>query len=199
MTGDPSQPSPVAPDPLNVVLIGFMGCGKTTVGALLAQQLGFAFVDMDHLIVKKAGVSIPRIFQERGEAGFRALESEVLEELCQTTRRSVISTGGGVVTVPENLPRLRRLGYVIWFNLPEDVLFERISRNQDRPLLHTPDPRRTVSELLQKRLPLYSAAADLEADLTGLTPHEAAYGLAETVRVHFAGAPAEAEPPPLRP
>jgi shikimate kinase len=173
------------PRPRHVVLIGFMGSGKTTVGSLLARQLGLPFVDMDHLIVQRAGHSIPRIFEEEGEAGFRQRESAVLADLADAPR-SVISTGGGVVTVPDNLPKLRALGFVIWLNPPEDVLYARICRNQERPLLRTPDPRRTVHELLSRRLPLYASAAVLEADVSDVTPEEAAYGLAESARVFFA-------------
>lgn len=173
------------PPAQHVVLIGFMGSGKTTVGSLLARQLGLPFVDMDHLIVQQAGQSIPRIFEEEGEAGFRRRESAVLTELI-TAPRAVIATGGGVVTVPDNLPKLKDLGFVIWLNPPEDVIYSRICRNQDRPLLRTPNPRLTVSELLTRRLPLYASAAILEADVSEVTPEEAAYGLAESARVYFA-------------
>ncbi len=175
--------------PLNVVLIGFMGCGKTTLGARLAQMLGLKFVDMDELIVRKAGCSIPEIFARDGEAGFRRIESAVLDELL-TRQHMVVSTGGGVVTVPDNIPKLRALGYVIWLDLPEPALWHRVSRNRGRPLLRTPNPRQTVHDLLEKRRPLYEAACDLEADTGELTPDEAAYGIAESVRMHFAQQPA---------
>ncbi len=169
---------------LNVVLIGFMGCGKTTLGRGLAAKLGFRFLDMDELIVQKTGKSIPEIFADSGEEGFRAVETGVLREL-QGTRCAVISTGGGVVTMPENLPLLKKLGCVIFLNVPERVLFERVSRNHDRPLLRTANPRQTLHDLLEARLPLYVSVADLDLDIRGLTPDEAAYGLAESVRFHF--------------
>ena len=98
----------------------------------------------------------------------------------------VVSTGGGVVTVPENIPLLKALGYVVWLNPPERAIWNRVSRNRSRPLLRTPNPRETVRELLEKRQPLYAAAADLETDTKDLTPDEAAYGIAESVRLHFA-------------
>lgn len=170
--------------PLNVVLIGFMGCGKTTLGARLAQMLGLSFVDMDDLIVKKAGCSIPEIFARDGEAGFRRIETAVLDELL-TRQQLIVSTGGGVVTVPDNIPKLRALGYVIWLDLPERAIWQRVSRNRSRPLLRTPNPRQTVHDLLETRRPLYEAACDLVADTGDLTPDEAAYGIAETVRMHF--------------
>ena len=171
--------------PLNVVLIGFMGCGKTTLGARLAQMLGLQFVDMDEFIARKAGCPIPEIFAQQGEAGFRRVESEVLDELRESGQNLVIATGGGVVTVPENLPKLKALGFVVWLNLPERAIWNRVSRNRSRPLLQTEDPRQTVHRLLEARLPLYAAAADLEADTKDLTPGEAAYGIAESVRLHF--------------
>jgi len=177
--------------PLNVVLIGFMGCGKSTLGARLAQMLGLRFVDMDECIVKKAGCSIPEIFARQGEAGFRGIESAVLDELA-AAGRMVIATGGGVVTVPENLPKLKALGFVVWLNPPEKAIWNRVSRNRSRPLLQTPNPRQTVHDLMESRRPLYAAAADLEADTKDLTPDEAAYGIAESVRLHFSS-----RPPPL--
>ncbi|MDB6070724.1 MAG: shikimate kinase [Verrucomicrobiales bacterium] len=176
--------STAATRPLNVILIGFMGCGKTTVGNLLARQLGFQFLDTDQLIVKKAKRPIPVIFEQEGEAGFRALESAILDDLTDCDR-SVIATGGGIVTVPENVPKLRQLGLVIWLNPPEDVLYQRIIRNHDRPLVRTENPRQTVHDLLTIRRPLYSNAAHLDVDVSDVTPDEAAYGLAESVRVFF--------------
>lgn len=161
-----------------------MGSGKTTVGQLLARQLGFQFLDTDQCIVRKAGRPIPRIFEEEGESGFRRLESGILADLSSCSR-TVISTGGGIITIPENLPLLRALGFVIWLNPPEEVLYQRILRNQDRPLLRTPNPRQTVQDLLRVRRPLYASAAHLEVDVSEVTPDEAAYGLAESVRVYF--------------
>ena len=175
-----------APRPLNVILIGFMGCGKSTVGQLLARQLGFQFIDTDQLIVKKARRPIPVIFEQEGETGFRALESSILDDLTSATDRTVIATGGGIITVPDNIAKLHALGLVIWLNPPEDVLFQRVMRNHDRPLVRTENPRGTVRDLLAVRRPLYTLASDLDVDVSDVTPDEAAYGLAESVRFHFA-------------
>jgi shikimate kinase len=177
-------PSPRS-TPLNVVLIGFMGCGKTTLGHRLAEMLGFQFIDMDQRIVAHVGRPISEIFAAEGEVGFRKHESACLAGLIGTAERAVIATGGGVVTLPENHEPLRALGYIVWLNPPESALWHRISRSTDRPLLRTPNPRETVQRLLAERVPLYAALADLEADTKGLTPDEAAYGIAESVRVHF--------------
>ncbi len=176
------------PSPRNVILIGFMGCGKTTLGRSLACKLGFRFIDTDDLIVQKTGHPIAQIFENEGEPAFRLLETGLLRELAGITG-AVISTGGGIVTVPENIPLLKSLGYVIFLNVPEKNLFERISRNHDRPLLRTANPRKTVQDLLAARLPLYEQAADLDLEMRGLTPDEAAYGLAESVRFHFSTTP----------
>jgi len=172
--------------PLNVVLIGFMGSGKTTIGARLASLLGFEFVDTDSLIVAKAGKDIPKIFQEQGEDGFRQLESATLRDLLGRDHL-VISTGGGIVTREENCALLREIGLIVHLTTSDVLLWSRVKRNRDRPLLHTPEPRKTFDELLEKRRPLYDALADLVVDTRGLSPEEAAYGLSESVRVHFCG------------
>ena len=112
------------------------------------------------------------------------LFSSILTDLASTDR-AVISTGGGIVTVPDNIPKLRALGLVIWLNPPEATLFSRIQRNQDRPLLRSPNPRQTLHDLLALRRHLYAATAHLDVDVSDVTPDEAAYGLAESVRVHF--------------
>ena len=178
--------TPLRTTPLNVILIGFMGCGKTTIGVRLAGLLGFDFVDTDALIVAKAGMPIPQIFQEQGEAGFRALETGVLDELAaQGCERTVISTGGGIVTQPINTEKLRALGVIVWLTTSDDILWQRVRRNRERPMLHTKNPRQTFNDLLALRRPMYAGLADLTIDSRGLSPEEAAYGMGESVRVYF--------------
>src|SRR4051812_17359313 len=99
----------------NVVLIGLMGSGKSTIGRLVAHSLGFEFVDTDHLIIEAAHRNIPQIFASEGEEGFRQRETEALRSL-DGKQGNVIATGGGIVTVPENLELLRQLGFVVWLN-----------------------------------------------------------------------------------
>jgi shikimate kinase len=156
----------------NLVLIGFMGSGKTSIGRLVAQRLGFQFVDTDAVIVERAGMQVAEIFERHGEAWFRAEETAVLRSL-SILNRAVISTGGGIVTRPENHALLRELGLVVWLTASEEVIFERVSRNQRRPLLQTADPRATVHELLAKRRPLYEAVAHFTLETT-TQPHETA-------------------------
>ena len=168
----------------NVVLIGFMGSGKTTVGERVATGLGFRFADTDSLIEQQAGKPIPEIFSEQGEAGFRELESAVLRQL-MAEEHLVVSTGGGIVTVRENLSLLDQLGFVVLLSTDEETIFKRISANKNRPLLHTPDPRKTIHDLLKARASLYKDAADLEIVTTELNEDEIAFGICETARVRW--------------
>lgn len=116
----------------NVVLIGFMGCGKSTVGARLAEMLEFQFVDTDTLIEERAGKTIPEIFDECGEGGFRELESAALRSAAETTFQ-VISTGGGIVTVPENASLLKEAGFVVWLNASADAIAARVIGSDTPP------------------------------------------------------------------
>jgi shikimate kinase len=184
---------------LNVILIGFMGCGKTTLGVRLAGLLGFEFIDTDALIVQKAGCSIPEIFAKEGEEGFRKLETETLREL-EGRQGLIISTGGGIVTRPENQEILRRLGVIVWITTSDILLWNRVRRNRDRPMLHTKNPRKTFLDLLHQRKPLYEGLADLVEDTRGLNPEESAYGISESIRVFFSrqkqDADRDTQPPP---
>jgi shikimate kinase len=167
----------------NIVLIGFMGCGKTTVGQLVAEKLGWPFVDTDSLVVEAAGMPISEIFASAGEEEFRRRESETLASLATGGPR-VIATGGGIVTQPRNESLLRSLGFVVWLSASEQAIYDRVSRNRHRPLLQTPDPRATIHHLLEQRRPLYAAFAHLTIETAGLEPGEIAYGISESAR-HF--------------
>ena len=131
----------VQPPPKSLVLIGFMGSGKSTVGRELHQRLGYPLVDMDHVIEQRARRSITAIFEDEGEEAFRGMETALLEELNDPSApRRIISTGGGVIGRERNRALLRHLGYVVWLHAPLAVILERTGRNRDRPLLHTEDP-----------------------------------------------------------
>ena len=161
-----------------------MGCGKSSVGRRLAQLTGHRFVDTDDLIVEKSGMSIPALFAEQGEVGFREIESQVLTDLIGICG-VVLATGGGIVTRPQNLPVLRDVGIVAWLDSAPDLLFERVSRNQRRPLLQTEDPRATFDRLLASRLGLYESASEFRVDSSGRTHEEAARDiLDESMRAH---------------
>lgn len=165
----------------NLVLIGFMGTGKSSVGRRVAESLGFAFVDTDQIVVELAGKSIPRIFATDGEERFREWETEALRR-CAEKNSQVIATGGGIVTQPENRELLRRAGHVVWLKADPDVVLRRVARNRDRPLLQTADPLATIRDLFASRVELYRVCADEEINTTDLTLEETAHGLSESAR-----------------
>jgi len=148
-----------------------MGCGKSTIGKLLASRLGYRFLDTDALVVEMAGMQISEIFARVGEPAFRHYERQVLERLiARKAQRLVLATGGGIVTQPENISLLHELGWVVQLTAREEVIFERVSRNKSRPLLATSNPRETLHKLLETREPLYAAAAQFTLD-TSDRPH----------------------------
>jgi shikimate kinase len=155
-----------------IVLIGFMGSGKSSVGRELAAQTQLPLYDADRMIVQRVGLSIPQIFARGGEAEFRDCETEALEQLPHVP--AIVVTGGGVVLRPRNVELLRALGAVVHLQADEETLWQRVSRRTNRPLLQTPNPRATVSELLQKRAPLYRDAADFQIDTTDLSHQQVA-------------------------
>lgn len=147
----------------NIVLIGPMGAGKSTVGRNLARALQKTFVDSDKVIEERTGASISLIFEIEGESGFRDREAQVLSELVKQ-QNLVLATGGGAVLRPENRQRLREGGYVVYLRAPLDLLVERTARDQNRPLLVNTDPRQRLAALMQEREPLYRETADLIID-----------------------------------
>jgi len=176
----------VPPRQPNILLIGLMGSGKTTVGRIVAHMIGFQFIDTDALIVEAAGKTIPEIFAAEGESGFRQRESAVLRGLLGR-RGCVIATGGGIITQPHNLPLLRHLGYIVWLDADPERLARRTAMNSNRPLLAgEEDPKSKLTRLLTERKPMYKALADLRIQTAELTPQETAYGVMESARVFFA-------------
>jgi shikimate kinase len=174
--------------PKNIVLIGFMGSGKSTVGRELHHRLGYPLVDMDHVIEHRAGKPITAIFAEDGEEKFREMETRLLEELSDSAApRRIISTGGGVIGREKNRALLRHLGYVVWLHAPTEVILDRTAKNRDRPLLHTDDPVARVEALLAVRKPLYGETAHLKVDTAGLDCGELATGILESARYFFTG------------
>jgi shikimate kinase len=136
----------------NIILTGFMATGKTTVGKLLAEQLGYEFIDTDELIVERVGMSVAKIFQEKGEDAFRRIESDVARELSQK-QGLVVSTGGRLMLDPANAEMLSRKGQVFCLKATPEEIFDRVSKDKDvkRPLLDTPDPMQRVVGLLKQR------------------------------------------------
>ena len=156
-----------------LVLIGFMGTGKSSVGREIAGRCALRFVDTDSLIRKRFSKSIAEIFALIGEAAFRDEEHRCLSEL-QGAQQLVLATGGGIVLQRRNHPLLRQLGPIIWLTATEEVILERVSRNRSRPLLYSDDPQATIRNLIKHRYPLYDLLADITVETTGLTHHQVA-------------------------
>jgi shikimate kinase len=173
----------------NLVLIGFMGSGKSSIGRLVAQKLGFQFVDTDALVVERSGSEIAAIFARDGEEHFRELETAALESLVPRNR-CVMATGGGIILQEKNRALLRELGLVVWLTASEDVIFDRVSRNSKRPLLQTANPRETVAKLFAARRAFYEEAAQFTLDTSTLSHAEAAEAVIAEARRTFSWQPA---------
>ena len=162
----------------NLVLVGFMGTGKSTLGRAVSRLLGRRFVDSDAEIESRAGCSIPAIFARRGEGAFRALEAEVLAEVSGRGGQ-VIATGGGALGRPENLAALRANGVLVLLSARPEVLLRRVGGAEAaarRPLLAGPDPLDRIRELLAVRQGMY-AQADLRLDTSDMTTEAAVQAL----------------------
>ena len=142
----------------NVILVGMMGAGKTTVGRALARKLHSTFRDSDAEIERRCGVRIPVIFDIEGERGFRQRESQVIEALC-AQRGQVIATGGGAVLAEGNRRRLAASGIVVYLHARPALLWQRVRHDRNRPLLATADPQRRLEELYAERDPFYREIA----------------------------------------
>ena len=163
----------------NLVLAGFMGCGKSSVGRLAAEQLRFRFVDTDALIESRARKTIPEIFAQQGEPAFRALERQVVAEL-NGDEKVVISTGGGLIVDPANLASLKEHGLVVCLWASPETLFERVCRTSHRPLLQDPDPLAKIRRLLAEREPFYR-----QADVLVISEHRSLREVAAHVLQEF--------------
>lgn len=144
----------------NLILVGLMGSGKTTIGRALAKHLGKAFVDSDEEIQKRTGVTIPHIFDIEGEAGFRQREGVAICDLVGRDNM-VLATGGGAVLLEQNRAMLQQNGIVIYLKASVHDLWQRTRHDRNRPLLQTADPHAKLTELFEQRDPLYRQVADI--------------------------------------
>lgn len=156
----------------NIILVGFMGTGKTTVGRILARRLGKRFVDMDGIIEQRAGKSISRIFSENGEPYFRHKERVLVQELAAASNQ-VIAAGGGIVLDHDNITDLDRTGKVVCLMASENEILRRVSASADRPLLEQGDKHQRILKLMKTRQALYEAIP-CRVDTSALTPEEVA-------------------------
>jgi shikimate kinase len=144
----------------NIILIGPMGSGKSTIGNIIARRLHREFQDSDHFIEERTGVDVARIFDVEGEQGFRDRESNALTELLSENNR-VIATGGGSVLRQKNQQLLKQKGYIVFLDTTVNQQMQRLQRDKKRPLLQTENPRQRLESLLLERRPIYLDLADL--------------------------------------
>lgn len=145
----------------NIILIGFMGSGKTTFGNWISQQNNMSFIDTDELIEEQQKRSINDIFATDGEAAFRDMETEAISQLCESHNNCVIAVGGGLPVREENRKILKKLGTVVYLQASEDELARRLTGDTKRPLLAGTDIRRKIHDLMKQRESLYLDGADL--------------------------------------
>lgn len=144
----------------NIYLVGLMGVGKSTVGKKLASRMGVPFIDCDHELERRNGVTVTTIFDIEGEAGFRMRETRLLEEFVGK-EMGVVATGGGVVTQKVNRALLKHKGMVIYLNASVDLLWSRLRYCKNRPLLETKNPKERLLALFEQRDPLYRDVSDI--------------------------------------
>lgn len=147
-----------------VYLCGFMGCGKSTIGKILARKNGCGFVDMDDYIVEREGMTIPQIFAEKGEKYFRETETAVIGELAQ--KSCVIACGGGAMLKKENADIASKNGVVVYIDIPFEVCYERISGDTNRPLVMN-NTKEQLEEIYNGRVPIYKANSTITVDGIG--------------------------------
>lgn len=150
----------------NIILIGFMGCGKSSVGYRLSYALRRTLIDTDKLIEKQQNMTISQIFEEKGEQAFRQMETDCIRHLIDTADKQIISTGGGLPMKEENHMLLKQLGRVYYLKITAEAVYERLKEDTTRPLLKGDNPKEKIARLLQLRMPVYEACADEIIDVS---------------------------------
>ena len=165
----------------NIILVGPMGSGKTTIGRRLSENLSFDFFDSDHEIIDTTGVSIDHIFDVEGEKGFRARESDVIKKLCGTPN-IVLATGGGAVLLKENRELIKKAGSVVYLSSSVDQILRRTAKSKTRPLLEKSNNRRkTITDMLEARNSLYKEVASLVINTNGKKLNEVIDEIIESI------------------
>lgn len=165
----------------NIVLIGMSGVGKTTVGKLLAEKLGFEYADTDELIVTSQHMEIKQIFDTKGEQYFRMIETHIVRDIAKT-KNTIISTGGGVVINPLNVDNLKENGFIILLDASPDFIFNNIKDDTTRPLLKDKDTARSkIAAMMEERRDYYNCY-DFKVLVEGLKPMEAVDKIIEYIK-----------------
>ena len=165
----------------NIILIGFMGAGKTEVGRLLAEKLKMTYIDTDAIIENEQGMTINDIFAKKGEESFRDMETKLIAKLAKIESH-VMATGGGMILRPDNVKKLKELGPLVLLWADPDTVYERVKDSGGRPLLNVEDQKAKIKEILDFRAPIYKGIADLEVDTSRLSPEEASNRIIKFVK-----------------
>ena len=177
--------------PRSIVFVGLMGAGKTAIGRKVAGQLGLAFIDSDHEIEAVSRMTIPDLFERYGEAEFRALEQRVIHRLMTENGPQVLSTGGGAFMNAQTREAIAAHGVSVWLKAELDLLMERVSKKQNRPLLKNDDPRGVLKRLMEERYPVY-ATAEITVTTRDERKEVIAAEVVEALAGHLGLAPANA-------
>lgn len=164
----------------NIILCGFMGCGKSTVGRNLAKMTGRKFLDMDNYIEETAGMTIPEIFEQQGESGFRELEHRACQALSERSGL-IVASGGGALTFERNVAVFRGRDTVVLLDVPLETIRQRLAHDTTRPLLQRPDRDEAMQALYEQRLPLYQKAADVTVQGKS-TPYRTAQAMVQALK-----------------
>lgn len=167
-------------NPSNIVLLGFMGCGKTVIGKRLAQMLGYDFVDTDDLVTGYASMSIPHIFEKYGECYFRELEAKAAEEAAQKDQ-AVIATGGGIIKNKKNIEMLKITGVLVYLKADSEKIYKNTLNDSTRPLLQDGDRMENIQRLLTEREPLYVEYGDFVIDVSPLNVEQGVREILKTL------------------
>ena len=165
---------------MNIILCGFMGSGKSTVGKKLAKSIGYTFIDLDDYIEKQRNMSITDIFSKYGEENFRESETQSVKDISKLTNQ-VISLGGGTVLNPLNVEILKQYGKIFLLNVSPECVYERLKYDNKRPLLQTDDKLKKITELLEKRMPIYKQSADFIIETDNKSAEDVAKAIIEKI------------------
>lgn len=157
-----------------IYLIGFMGCGKSTVSDYISRKYGWKQIEMDAQIVSEQKKEIAQIFAEEGETYFRNLETELLKRIASGEEECVVSCGGGTAMRSCNVEIMKRSGRIVWLKAKPETVYQRVKDTHDRPLLEGHMNVEYIEQLLEKRIPVYESSADLSVDTDGKSPEEIA-------------------------
>lgn len=152
----------------NIIFIGFMGCGKTTLGKRLSREINREFIDMDKYIEQQEEMKISHIFEEKGEAYFREVESQLVKEL-YNQQGLIIATGGGVIKNEENILNFKKTGTIVYLEATPEHILRNLEDDNTRPLLEGGDKLEKITKLMEERKPLYEKYADVKIKVGGIT------------------------------